>query len=151
MSQAEEIHRFQIEAAWAGDAGGKGEVAVSDGAFAVPIAGATFLGGAGGAANPEELLLAAIGACFVNTWALFLKKLDVAYGAPSVRVAGELEKDPAGGYRMRSAVIHARVPKVLLASHRAAVEKTLGLAEKYCIISKAARAAMTLRVEIEGI
>ena len=149
MAEAEEIHRFEIRAAWKGDAGGGGEVVLADGALSVPIAGARSLGGSGAGGNPEELLLAALGACFINTWAIFLKKLNVAYPEPAVRVSGALGKEPAGGYRMESAVIHARVPGALLASGRASVEKTLGLAEKYCVISKVARAAMTLRVEIE--
>ena len=41
-----------------------------------------------------------------------------------------------------------RVPAALLAADRAKIEKTLSLAEKYCIISKVARAAMPLSVEI---
>lgn len=151
MAETEEIHRFEVGVVWSGDAGGSGKVAVSGGAFEVPIAGAVALGGAGGKANPEELLLSALGACFVNTWAIFLKKLAISYAEPSLRVSGELGKDPAGGFRMQKAVIHARVPASLLASQRAAVEKTLQLAEKYCIISKAARAAMAVVVEIEEV
>jgi organic hydroperoxide reductase OsmC/OhrA len=149
VAEAEEVHRFEIRASWKGDAAGGGEVFLGEGALSVPIAGARSLGGSGKGANPEELLLAALGACFLNTWAIFLKKLNVDYAEPAVRVSGALGKDPSGGYRMESAVIHARVPASLLASGRAAVEKTLGLAEKYCIISKVARAAMTLRIEIE--
>ncbi len=160
MAEAEEIHRFEIRATWSGDAKGSGSVASSDAADAsdasdkvpaIAIAGATSLGGAGTGTNPEELLLSALGACFVNTWAIFLKKLNLDYAEPAVRVSGELGKDPVGGgYRMERAVIHARVPGALLASSRAAVEKTLGLAEKYCIISKVARASMDLKVEIEA-
>ena len=118
---------------------------------AIPFAGAKSLGGSGGKANPEELLLAAVGACFVNTWAIFLKKLGIAYDEPTLRVSGDLGKDPAGGFRMQKAVIHARVPAALLVDQRAQVEKTLALAEKYCIISKTVRAAMPLSVEIESV
>ncbi len=52
---------------------------------------------------------------------------------------------------MQSIVIHARVPSALLAAQRAQVEKTLQLAEKYCVISKVARAAMPVTVEIEDV
>jgi organic hydroperoxide reductase OsmC/OhrA len=151
MSTAEEIHRFAVRVAWKGDASGAGKVEVADGAFSIPIAGAKSLGGAGEKANPEELLLSSIGACFVSTWAIFLKKLGVAYPEPAVRVSGELGSDPAGGFRMQKAVIHAAVPDALLSSNRVSVEKTLQLAEKYCIISKVARAAMTVVVEVEGV
>jgi organic hydroperoxide reductase OsmC/OhrA len=48
-------------------------------------------------------------------------------------------------------VIRVRVPAALLAADRPKVEKTLQLAEKYCIISKVVRAAMPLEVKIEGV
>ena len=149
MTESDQIHRFDASASWSGDGAGSGEVRVSEGRFAVPIAGATTLGGSGGKANPEELLLAAVGACFANTWAIFLKKLQVPYDSPSLEVVGELGPDPAGGFRMQKALVRARVPKALLEADRAKIEKTLSLAEKYCIISKVARAAMPLSVEIE--
>ena len=144
-------HTFLVSAVWSGDGAGSGHVRLAESAVDLPIAGATRLGGAGGAANPEELLLAAVAACFVNTWAIFLRKLQVAYAEPAVRVAGTLSDDPAGGFRMSGAVIFARVPATLLASERAKVEKTLSLTEKYCIISKVARAAMPVKVEIEAV
>ena len=149
MSEAPDLQHFEAAASWSGDGAGTGEVRVSDGTFGVPIAGAISLGGSGGKANPEELLLAAIGACFANTWAIFLKKLGVPLAEPALTVRGELGADPAGGFRMQGAVIRVRVPAALLAADRPKLEKTLSLAEKYCIISKVARAAMPVSVEIE--
>jgi organic hydroperoxide reductase OsmC/OhrA len=150
-SPAEEgTHLCTVAAVWSGDGAGAGRLQVADG-IEVPIAGARQLGGAGGAANPEELFLAAVAACFVNTWAIFLRKLQVAYAEPALRVSGTLSADPAGGFHMTGAVIHARVPRSLLEAEKARVEKTLSLAEKYCIISKVARAAMPVRVEIEPV
>jgi osmotically inducible protein OsmC len=146
----ESDHLFTVSAVWSGDGAGSGRVQVADG-IEVPIAGSKLLGGAGGAANPEELLLAAAAACFVNTWAIFLRKLQLAYAEPAVRVSGTLSSDPAGGFHMTGAVIHARVPRSLLEAEKAKVDKTLSLAEKYCIISKVARAAMPIRVEIEPV
>ena len=139
---------FESSAVWNGDATGSGEVRLVEGSVGVPIAGSVELGGSGGAANPEELLLAAVGACFANTWAIFLKKLQVPYETPELSVTGELGPDPAGGFQMQKAVVRVRVPAALLAADGAKVEKTLALAEKYCIISKVARAAMPLSVEI---
>jgi organic hydroperoxide reductase OsmC/OhrA len=97
------------------------------------------------------MLDAAIGACFVNTWAIFLKKLNLSYGEPSVRVSSDVGPDPAGGYRLVGATVHARVPAALLAENRAGVEKTLSLAEKYCIISRAVRGSVPMKVEIEEV
>lgn len=149
MPENDETHSFRVHAGWSGDGAGSGEVTVNDGAFAIPVAGAVSLGGSGGKANPEELLLAAVAACFANTWAIFLKKLGIAYAEPTLRVDGDLAADPAGGFRMQKIVIHARVPAALLAEQRAQIQKTLQLAEKYCIISKVGRAAMPVTVEIE--
>jgi organic hydroperoxide reductase OsmC/OhrA len=149
MAENDEIHRFDAVASWSGDGAGAGEVRVSEGRFGIPIAGAKVLGGSGGKANSEELLLAAVATCFVNTWAIFIKKLGLPVTEPSIAVSGELGPDPAGGFRMLRAVIHARVPAALLAADRPKVEKSLQLAEKYCIISKVARAAMPLAVEID--
>lgn len=143
-------HVFHASAVWSGNATGSGELRVGENA-GVAIAGSRELGGSGGAANPEELLLGALAACFINTWAIFLEKLQISYAQPALRVSGTLGKDPAGGFRMTSATVHARVPEVLLATERPKVEKSLALTEKYCIISKVARAAMPVRVEIESV
>jgi organic hydroperoxide reductase OsmC/OhrA len=151
MADAEEAHEFRAFATWSGDGSGCGTLKMPEGDITVPIGGAKALGGCGIGTNPEELLLASIGACFVSTWAIFLKKLDVGYAEPSVSVDGVLGKDPAGGYKMLSASIRARVPASLLSEKRAAVEKTLQLAEKYCIISKVAKAAMPVSVSVEEV
>jgi len=148
---AEETHRYSVAVTWSGDATGCGEVRVAGESLSVPIGGSKELGGCGKGANPEELFLAAVGACFVNTWAIFLQKLKVAYADPEVRMGGTLGRDPAGGYKMTGTTIHALVPASLLASDREKVEKTLALAEKYCIISKVAKAVMPVGVVVEGV
>jgi lipoyl-dependent peroxiredoxin len=148
-SDEEKIQHFSVGVVWSGDGKGCGEVGAAGGSVSIPIAGAISLGGCGKGTNPEELLLAAVGACFVNTWAIFLKKLDVGYAEPSLRVTGELGKDPAGGYKMLGAKIHARVPASLWTEKKADLQKTLQLAEKYCITSKVARSAMPLEVVVE--
>ncbi len=143
---------FSAFAVWNGGGEGTGSVRIERAGVSIPVSGAAELAGAGGdRANPEELLLAAVAACFVDTWAIFLAKLKVAYAEPSVALAGRVEKDPAGGYRMAEIRISARVPAELLASRRQEIEKTLQLAEKYCIISKTARAAMPVTVAIEEV
>ncbi|HXM75659.1 MAG TPA: OsmC family protein [Thermoanaerobaculia bacterium] len=149
LSAPEEIPQFSVSIDWVGDGSGCGFANVTQDSFAIPIGGAKELGGCGKGANPEELLLAAVGSCFAATWGIFLKKLAVPYPEPSLRLTGALGKDPAGRLRMAYVTIHARVPASLLASQRALIEKTLALSEKYCIISKVAKAAMPLNVVVE--
>jgi organic hydroperoxide reductase OsmC/OhrA len=148
---AAEALPFRVSVTWSGAGTGCGEVRVAGLAAPVLVGGAAELGGCGKGANPEELLLASIGACFINTWAIFLEKLGLDYKEPALGVDGQLEKDPAGGYRMVRTRIRARVPAALLEKDREKVEKTLTLAEKYCIISKVARQAMPIEVEIEPV
>lgn len=146
-----EIHEFTVSATWMGDAMGCGSLRLPQGDLKVPIGGARALGGCGTGANPEELMLGAIAACFIHTWAIFLKKLNIGYAEPSLRVSGDLGPDPAGGFKLLRATVHARVPSPLLAQQRTQIEKTLALAEKYCIISKVAKAAMPLNVVVEEV
>jgi lipoyl-dependent peroxiredoxin len=147
----EEIQHYSVFATWSGDGSGCGSMKLPQGDLVVPIGGAKALGGCGLGTNPEELFLAGVASCFVQTWAIFLKKLDVGYAEPSVSVSGDLGKDPAGGFKMIAASIRARVPAPLLTEKRTAIEKTLQLAEKYCIISKVAKAAMPVSVAIEEV
>lgn len=145
---AEAAHLFHVGVTWEGDGAGHGVITTGDGAQKIAIGAAAALDGSGHGTNPEELLISAVGACFVATWAIFLKKLGIPYAAPALRVSGRLEKDPAGGYHMTRIDIAAVVPSALLASRKAEIEKTLSLTEKYCIVSKAARAAMPVEVRV---
>lgn len=138
-------HRFTIAATW--DAVSKeGRLANADGSLMIAHAGAASLGGKTGAPNPEELLLAGVSACFVQTWAIFLAKLQVPIDKPTLDASCEVDNDPAGGFRVTKMELSPRVPAALWESRRADLEKTLSLAEKYCIVSKAVRGSLTLSV-----
>ncbi|MGA7990995.1 MAG: OsmC family protein [Thermoanaerobaculia bacterium] len=136
---------FSIAATW-NPAAKEGRLANGDGSFLAAHVGAPSLGGRTGAPNPEELLLAGVAACYVQTWAIFLEKLKLDVPAPRVDAACELDKDPAGGYRVTRIDLYPIVPAALLSERRADVEKTLSLAEKYCIVSKAVRGSVPVSV-----
>lgn len=130
------VATFSIAATWDPTVK-EGRLANGDGSFATTHAGAAALDGKTGVVNPEELLLAAVAACFVQTWAIFVGKLKLPIPVPRIDATCVLEKDPAGGFRVARIDLHARVPAALLEERRADVDKTLALAEKYCIVSKA--------------
>ena len=133
-----EEHRFTASVTWS--AGEKsGDLASGSSFLATPFGGAPSLGGRADRTNPEELLLGALLACFVQTWAIFLAKLRVPVESPRVDGTLELEADPAGGFRVARIDLLAHVPAALLAEREADVAKTLALAEKYCIVSKAVK------------
>ncbi|HTR04411.1 MAG TPA: OsmC family protein [Thermoanaerobaculia bacterium] len=148
MAENTATHRFALRASWSGDGAGTGRATLPEGA-PIDFAGATVLDGAGGRANPETLLLSALSACYLNTWAIFLKKLAIPYADPALEASCEVGKDEAGGFKLLGARLTVKVPGAILEAQRAQVEKTVALAEKYCIVSKAVRAAMPLEVSIE--
>jgi osmotically inducible protein OsmC len=141
-------HIYAMDVAWDGDGAGTGILRAPDDSFSLSIGGSTDLGGCGKGANPEQLLLAAVGSCFISTWAIFLKKLAIPYAEPSLSLRCSLVADPAGGFKVDKIEISCAVPQPLLETRRPEIEKTLKLAEKYCIISKVARAAMPVEVSI---
>lgn len=138
-------HLFGVHATWSPEAH-QGTLSNDGGTATLTHAGAESLGGKGGAANPEELMLFAVAACFSQTWAIFLAKLKVPIDAPVVAATCAVDKDPAGGFRVTRIELIPHVPTALWEERRAEIEKTLQLAEKYCIVSKAVREGKELRV-----
>lgn len=138
-------HLFDVHATFRPDAR-EGALANADGSATLAHAGAPALGGKGGAANPEELMLFGVAACFTQTWAIFLAKLKVPIDVPEVDARCAVDKDPAGGFRVTRVEVIPHVPAALWEERRADVEKTLQLAEKYCIVSKAVRDGKEFRV-----
>jgi osmotically inducible protein OsmC len=144
------VAKFSISASWDPSAK-EGRLANADGSFAAVHTGAAALDGKGGTANPEELLLAAVSACFVQTWAIFVEKLKLPIAAPRLDATCALEKDPAGGFRVTRIDLAPHVPAALLSERKADVEKTLSLAEKYCIVSKAVKGSVPVSVSVKNV
>jgi organic hydroperoxide reductase OsmC/OhrA len=143
-------HRFSIAATW-NPAAREGRLSNGDGSFMTAHVGAASLGGKTGAPNPEELLLAGVAACFVQTWAIFLEKLKVAVPTPRVDATCEMDKDPAGGFFITRIDLYPNLPTALFAERKADVEKTLALAEKYCIVSKAVKGSIPVSVTAKAV
>ncbi len=133
-----EEHVYRVSSSW-NPAGKEGHLTFGSGALSTPFGGAPSLGGRADRTNPEELLLASLAACFVQTWAIFLAKLKVPIESPVLEGSLQLDKDPAGGYRVAKVVLVPHVPKAIWDGRRGDVEKTLELGEKYCIVSKVVR------------
>jgi len=133
-----EEHVFHVSSSWS-PSGKEGRLKNADGTFAVPFSAAPSLGGKSGVTNPEELLLSALEACFVQTWSIFLAKLKVPIENPVLEGSCEVDRDPDGGFRVTKLDLVPHVPKALWDERKEDVEKTLALAEKYCIVSKAVR------------
>jgi organic hydroperoxide reductase OsmC/OhrA len=133
-----EEHVYRVSSSW-NPSEKQGQLRSGSNTLGTPFGGALSLGGRADRTNPEELLLAALEACFVQTWAIFLAKLKVPIESPVLEGSCELEKDPDGGYKVSKFDLIPHVPKALWDARKEDVEKTLALAEKYCIVSKAVR------------
>ncbi len=133
-----EEHVYRVSSSW-NPAEKQGHLTSGSGTLATPFGGAPSLGGRADRTNPEELLLAALEACFIQYWAIFLAKLKVPLEKPLLDGRCELEKDPAGGFRVAKLFLVPHVPKTVWDERKGDVEKTLELAEKYCIVSKVVR------------
>lgn len=142
---SDEQHRFTVTATW-NRASKEGSATSPDGSLELTHGAATSLGGKGGVTNPEELLTASVSTCFLQTWAIFLEKLKLPIDHPTLEGEATVEKDPAGGFRVSRIELRPHVPKSLRESRGTDVEKTLSLAEKYCIVSKAVRGSVALTV-----
>lgn len=141
-----EEHAYRVSSSW-NPAEKQGHLNSGSGTLSIPFGGAPSLGGRADRTNPEELLLAALAACFIQTWAIFLAKLKIPLEKPVLDGRCELEKDLAGGWRFGKILLVPHIPEVLWDERKGDIEKALELGEKYCIVSKALRAS-GLAIEI---
>jgi len=133
-----EEHVYRVSSSWNPGAH-SGQLVSGSRTLSTQFSAAPSLEGRADLTNPEELLLAALEACFVQTWAIFLAKLKVPLDRLIVEGRLELEKDPAGGYRVARIDLVPNIPKALWDERKKDIGKTLELAEKYCIVSRALR------------
>ena len=137
---------FSIAATW-DPAAKEGRSRTPTARFAVAHAAATSLGGKTGDPNPEELLLAARRDLLRPDVGDLPREAEGPDRERRVSTATcELDKDPAGGFRVTRIDLVPHVPAALWAERQADVEKTLSLAEKYCIVSKAVKNGLALTV-----
>ena len=111
------------------------------------IGAAAEFGGSGQVLNPEEMFVAAINACLMNTFFYFTHKFKIEILSYNSHASGQLEKQP-DGFRFTNIEVQA---KVQLAEDKF-TEKTQeasGLAEKYCLISRSVACPVDYQLKIE--
>ena len=105
--------------AWSGDGMGSGEARCPEGAPSVPIAGATVLGGLRGPAPTRRAPARRARRLLSQHLGHLPEEARVDYAEPTLRVSGELGKDPAGGFRIREGRDPRPRAGALLAEQRA--------------------------------
>jgi len=111
------------------------------------IGAAAEFGGSGQGLNPEEMFVAAINSCLMNTFFYFTQKFKIEILSYSSQASGQLEKQ-SDGFRFTNVEVRA---KVRLPEEKFA-EKTQEagqLAEKYCLVSKSVTCPVNYQLEIE--
>src|SRR5512135_3471179 len=88
-----EPHHFEVNCTWEGGSKGHGNVN-GGGRFNVNTIVPPEFGGPGGAASPEDLLLASVAACVAITaaWACEIKKIPLQ--KIEMKVSGDVTRDP---------------------------------------------------------
>ncbi|MFA5658095.1 MAG: OsmC family protein [Oscillospiraceae bacterium] len=111
------------------------------------IGAAAEFGGSGQGLNPEEMFVAAINSCLMNTFFYFTQKFKVETLSYHSQASGQLEKQ-ADGFRFTNVEVKA---KVQLSEEKFAdkIQKAGHLAEKYCLVSSSVSCHVNYQLEIE--
>lgn len=138
-------HLFLMEAAWQGGRLGTGELTGKGLQAAISIPGE--MGGPGVGTNPEELLIGAAMNCYIITLAAILEKRSLAVHSLTLQSEGAVAVE--GGSQQFRRLIHRPVIVLAEADQKAIETATYAAhrAEQACMISKALRGNVEIRVE----
>lgn len=111
------------------------------------IGSAAEFGGSGETLNPEEMFVAAINSCLMNTFFYFTQKFKIKTLSYSSQALGQLEKQ-SDGFRFTNVEVRA---KVQLSEEKFAekIQEAGHLAEKYCLVSKSVACPVNYQLGIE--
>jgi peroxiredoxin-like protein len=143
---AEDLHTFTIHGTWTGN--GDGDGIMSCAGYDVPYGRPAQLGGAHGRANPEDMLLGAVVACYSITFALLAERRRLPVAKVEVDAEGDVVRQLGG--TLKYVAIRLR-PRITLNDGDSAQEQTAidsaHKAEQYCVISNALRGNVEITVE----
>ncbi|MFF3854897.1 organic hydroperoxide resistance protein [Micromonospora sp. NPDC002575] len=124
--------------------GRDGHVRTSDGTFELDLAIPKEMGGAGGAANPEQLFAAGYAACFHSALRVVARRAKADVTGSVVEAEVGIGGDGSGGFGLTVALV-VDLPAV----HRAGAEQLVEQAHRVCPYSNATRGnvevALTVR------
>lgn len=141
-------HEFRLQADWQGGRLGTGQITAEN--LVTTVSVPKELGGPAQGTNPEEMLMGAAATCYLITLASILENRKLPVASLTLQTIGTVEEQ--GGGLVFTTIRH--LPKIVLYSE--AGESSLQIAEmaaeraeKACMISKAIRANVSIRVESE--
>lgn len=108
---------------------------------------AAEFGGSGHGLNPEEMFVAAINSCLMNTFFYFAQKFKIEILSYTSQALGQIEKQ-SDGFRFTRVEVQA---KVQLSEEKVAekIQEAGELAEQYCLVSRSVACPVDYQLEIE--
>ena len=104
-------------------------------------------GGSGQGLNPEEMFVAAINSCLMNTFFYFTQKFKIETLSYNSQASGQLEKQ-SDGFRFTNVEVRAKV-QLSEDKFAAKIREAGRLAEKYCLVAHSVRCTVNYQLEIE--
>jgi len=111
------------------------------------IGAAVEFGGSGEGLNPEEMFVAVINSCLMNTFLYFIRKFEIDILSYNSQASGQLEKQ-SDGFRFTNVEVMAKV-QLPEEKFTEKIQEAGHLAEKYCLISKSVACSVNYQLEIE--
>ncbi len=111
------------------------------------IGSAAEFGGSGQTLNPEEMFVAAINSCLMNTFFYFMQKFNIELLSYYSQAQGQLEKQ-SDGFRFTNVKVRAKV-QLPETKNIEKVHETGQLAEKYCLVSRSVACPVGYQLEVE--
>jgi peroxiredoxin-like protein len=143
-------HPYPVNVKWNGGKEGAGTVSLTQGGEELPLAVPPEYGGNGQATNPEELLTAAITACYSMTFGIIAGNRKLPVTAIHVDSVGEVEQVGASLTYKKITI----KPKITLDPSATDEQVTIATdmahkADLYCPITNAVRGKVEVTVEPE--
>ncbi len=110
------------------------------------IGAAVEFGGNGKNLNPEEMFVAAINSCLMNTFFYFTQKYSIEILSYNSQASGRLEKQ-SDGFRFTGVEVRAKI-EISDDSNSEKVQEAGKLAEKYCLVSRSVACPVDYELEI---
>ncbi|MGH8112296.1 MAG: SACOL1771 family peroxiredoxin [Rhodanobacteraceae bacterium] len=138
-------HHFHFSADWPGGRSSVGTIRC--GHLATEVSIATGMGGPGVGTNPDEMLLGAAATCYLMTLAAMIERAKLPVAAMSFESDITVSVDQ-GAYQCKRIVHRPRITLAAGASDAdmAQLKRLVELADRYCMVSKALRGNVELRV-----
>jgi organic hydroperoxide reductase OsmC/OhrA len=111
------------------------------------IGAAAEFGGSGQNLNPEEMFVAAINSCLMNTFFYFTQKFKIETLSYNSQASGQLEKR-SDGFRFTNVEVQAKV-QLPEEKFTEKIQEAGQLAEKYCLVSRSVACPVDYQLEIE--